>query len=68
MIDYQGKDGRTHVTAKEFIECNVWDGDCLLGGENYKVAFNSDELQQLIDELLEYLIDTETIKTCNDKR
>lgn len=42
--------------AKYYIDCNVWDGEDRIGCES-SATFTSDEMQELIYDLLEYLID-----------
>ena len=41
--------------AKQFINANVWDGEDRSGAAGDWAKFSPDELQELIDELIDYL-------------
>ena len=43
------------LTAKRFIDANVWDGDDRSGCKDDWAKFSPDELQELIDDLIDYL-------------
>jgi hypothetical protein len=43
--------------AKTFIDHNVWDGEDRSGCKADSSTFSPDELQELADELVEYLLD-----------
>ncbi len=43
------------LKAKKFIDANVWDGEDRSSATNDRASFNPDELQELIDDLIEYL-------------
>lgn len=41
--------------AKQFIDANVWDGECRAGCKSDFASFNPDTLQELINDLVEFL-------------
>jgi hypothetical protein len=51
-----GLDGQ-QLKAKQFIDANVWDGEDRSGATNDRATFNPDELQELINDLIEYMAD-----------
>ncbi len=44
--------------AKLFIDANVWDGEVLSGNKDACAMFNPDDLQELINDLIEFLHST----------
>lgn len=41
--------------AKQFVDANVWDGEDRSGCKDDFASFNPDTLQELIDDLVEFL-------------
>ena len=54
------------LKAKSYIDANIWDGEDRSGAKNDSATFTPDDLQDLIDDLLDYIIEPSLIP-CKDR-
>ena len=54
------------LKAKSYIDANIWDGEDRSGAKNDSAAFAPDDLQDLIDDLIDYIIKP-SLMPCKDR-
>ena len=54
------------LKAKSYIDANIWDGEDRSGAKNDSAAFTPDDLQDLIDDLLDYIIKPISLDTAEE--